>query len=83
MKVVHMTPFFLGFYYPDAVHAQKPKRIRTAFSPAQLIELERVFDRNKYVIGQERRALAIRLSLSETQVRILAVITPRWSKVKG
>ncbi|XP_067933278.1 homeotic protein empty spiracles-like [Watersipora subatra] len=48
----------------------KPKRIRTAFSPNQLVELEASFDNNPYVVGQERRDLAARLGLTETQVKV-------------
>ncbi len=48
--------------------ARKPKRIRTAFSPSQLLRLERAFDKNHYVVGAERKQLANSLSLSETQV---------------
>jgi len=47
---------------------RKPKRVRTAFSPAQLLHLERAFEQNRYVVGQERRQLAASLNLSETQV---------------
>ena len=50
--------------------ARKPKRIRTAFSPSQLLRLERAFEKNHYVVGAERKQLAGSLSLSETQVRI-------------
>lgn len=49
--------------------ARKPKRIRTAFSPSQLLRLERAFEKNHYVVGAERKQLANSLSLSETQVR--------------
>lgn len=48
--------------------AYKPKRIRTAFSPSQLVQLEAAFDNNPYVVGQERRDLASQLNLTETQV---------------
>lgn len=48
--------------------ARKPKRIRTAFSPSQLLRLERAFEKNHYVVGAERKQLATSLSLSETQV---------------
>lgn len=48
--------------------ARKPKRIRTAFSPSQLLRLERAFEKNHYVVGAERKQLAGSLSLSETQV---------------
>lgn len=49
--------------------ARKPKRIRTAFSPSQLLRLERAFEKNHYVVGAERKQLANSLNLSETQVR--------------
>ncbi|VDP20378.1 unnamed protein product, partial [Soboliphyme baturini] len=49
---------------------RKPKRNRTAFSPFQLVELERAFELNHYVIGGERKDLACRLQLSETQVKV-------------
>jgi len=51
------------------LHYRKPKRIRTAFSPTQLVRLEDAFDNNQYVVGQERKDLAASLSLTETQVR--------------
>lgn len=50
---------------------QKTKRIRTAFSPSQLVQLEKAFKQNHYVIGNERKVLAKQLALSETQVFIL------------
>ncbi|XP_037090963.1 homeotic protein empty spiracles-like [Pollicipes pollicipes] len=49
---------------------RKPKRIRTAFSPTQLLKLEHAFEKNHYVVGQERKQLAQTLSLSETQVKV-------------
>ncbi|CAJ0962749.1 unnamed protein product, partial [Mesorhabditis belari] len=49
---------------------RKSKRIRTAFSPAQLVQLEKAFESNHYVVGTERKQLASRLSLSETQVKV-------------
>lgn len=53
---------------------QKTKRVRTAFSPAQLIQLENAFKLNHYVIGNERKHLAKKLQLSETQVFFLIKI---------
>ncbi|CAH8487974.1 unnamed protein product [Schistosoma turkestanicum] len=50
--------------------SRKPKRIRTAFSPAQLFQLESAFEKNHYVIGQERKDLATDLNLTETQVKV-------------
>lgn len=49
---------------------RKPKRIRTAFAPLQLLELENAFEGNQYVVGSERKALAKTLNLTETQVKI-------------
>uniref|UniRef100_A0A915I378 Homeobox domain-containing protein n=1 Tax=Romanomermis culicivorax TaxID=13658 RepID=A0A915I378_ROMCU len=49
---------------------RKPKRIRTAFSPSQLLHLEHSFDRNHYVVGTERKDLAKSLGLSETQIHV-------------
>ncbi|WKX91614.1 hypothetical protein Q1695_009996 [Nippostrongylus brasiliensis] len=49
---------------------RKSKRIRTAFSPSQLLQLERAFEGNHYVVGTERKQLASRLALSETQVKV-------------
>lgn len=60
--------------------ARKPKRIRTAFSPSQLLRLERAFEKNHYVVGAERKQLAGSLSLSETQVSILL---PQLQEVGG
>lgn len=48
--------------------SRKPKRIRTAFSPSQLLRLERAFEKNHYVVGAERKQLASGLCLTETQV---------------
>ncbi|CAH8496636.1 unnamed protein product [Schistosoma mattheei] len=50
--------------------SRKPKRIRTAFSPAQLFQLESAFEKNHYVVGQERKDLATDLNLTETQVKV-------------
>ena len=58
----HLPEFLLPF--------RKPKRIRTAFSPSQLLKLEQAFEKNQYVVGAERKELAKNLNLSETQVRI-------------
>ncbi|ESO85041.1 hypothetical protein LOTGIDRAFT_58125, partial [Lottia gigantea] len=49
---------------------RKPKRNRTAFSPSQLLQLEQAFEKNHYVVGQERKGLASKLQLSETQVKV-------------
>ncbi|KAI9579176.1 hypothetical protein GQX74_014793 [Glossina fuscipes] len=49
---------------------RKPKRVRTAFSPTQLLKLEHAFEENHYVVGAERKQLAQGLSLTETQVKV-------------
>ncbi|TKR93826.1 hypothetical protein L596_008208 [Steinernema carpocapsae] len=49
---------------------RKNKRIRTAFSPSQLVHLEKAFESNHYVIGNERKQLAQKLALTETQVKV-------------
>ncbi|KAF3838825.1 hypothetical protein F7725_010593, partial [Dissostichus mawsoni] len=59
----------LGFY-PWVLRSRKPKRIRTAFSPSQLLRLERAFEKNHYVVGVERKQLASTLCLTETQVKV-------------
>lgn len=68
-------PQFFGHpLHPGAIPAflsplfRKPKRIRTAFSPNQLLKLEHAFEKNHYVVGAERKELARALNLSETQV---------------
>ena len=68
-------PQFSGAHiHPAAIPAflsplfRKPKRIRTAFSPNQLLKLEHAFEKNHYVVGAERKDLARTLNLSETQV---------------
>ena len=49
---------------------RKLKRIRTTFSPRQLLRLEEVFEKNQYAVGAERKELAKHLNISETQVGI-------------
>ncbi|KAK3723812.1 hypothetical protein QZH41_019486, partial [Actinostola sp. cb2023] len=35
------------------VACRRPKRIRTAFTPTQLLHLENAFDKNHYIVGTE------------------------------
>ncbi|KAK2573064.1 Homeobox protein EMX1 [Acropora cervicornis] len=49
---------------------QKQRRVRTAFTPFQLLCLETSFEKNHYVVGSERKQLASYLKLSETQVKV-------------
>ena len=70
---IHTPLFsFAGPQFPEfLLPFRKPKRIRTAFSPSQLLKLEHAFEKNQYVVGQERKELAKSLNLSETQVNWL------------
>ncbi|NXG98428.1 NKX32 protein, partial [Loxia leucoptera] len=56
----------------EAVAAPKPrkKRSRAAFSHAQVFELERRFNHQRYLSGPERADLAASLKLTETQGKI-------------
>lgn len=56
----------------------KKKRPRTAFTPAQIQELENEFDRSKYLSVAKRTSLSGRLGLTETQVRYL-LRSPGWA----
>ncbi|CAB3991644.1 Homeobox not2 [Paramuricea clavata] len=49
---------------------EKPKRIRTIFTPEQLERLEKEFAEQQYLVGIERRYLASTLRLTETQVKV-------------
>ncbi|XP_051835023.1 homeobox protein EMX1-like [Antechinus flavipes] len=70
------TPNFPGeIHSPESLllcgpFTRKPKRIRTAFSPSQLLRLERTFEKSHYVVGAERKQLANSLCLTETQVKV-------------
>ncbi|UJR14252.1 hypothetical protein I4U23_001243 [Adineta vaga] len=49
---------------------RKPKRNRTAFTPSQLLKLENAFEKNHYIVGQERKDLAKHLNLPEARVKV-------------
>lgn len=55
---------------PESQDTTKRKRIRAAFSAGQVYELERIFDRQKYLSAPERAELSKALKLSEQQVKI-------------
>uniref|UniRef100_A0A8C7DTS3 Homeobox protein Nkx-3.2 n=1 Tax=Oncorhynchus kisutch TaxID=8019 RepID=A0A8C7DTS3_ONCKI len=55
---------------PSDQPKQRKKRSRAAFSHAQVFELERRFNRQRYLSGPERADLAASLKLTETQVKI-------------
>merc|ERR1711936_678092 len=72
-----LYPWFISRRFPGGPHLpefllpfRKPKRIRTAFSPSQLLKLEQAFEKNQYVVGAERKELAKHLNLSETQAKV-------------
>jgi hypothetical protein len=53
------------------IHSKsKFKRIRTIFTNEQLERLEAVFEKQQYMVGNERLYLAKQLHLSETQVKV-------------
>ncbi|XP_078421352.1 homeobox protein Nkx-3.1-like [Cetorhinus maximus] len=55
---------------PRAPRNPRKKRSRAAFSHAQVLELERRFDTQRYLSAPERADLAGTLKLTETQVKI-------------
>lgn len=70
--VTSLTEILYFFFYLSdyLIPFRKSKRVRTAFSPSQLLKLEHAFESNHYVVGAERKQLAQNLNLSETQVII-------------
>uniref|UniRef100_A0A2I3GCT1 Empty spiracles homeobox 2 n=1 Tax=Nomascus leucogenys TaxID=61853 RepID=A0A2I3GCT1_NOMLE len=68
--LIHRTCHVAELFLLHNALARKPKRIRTAFSPSQLLRLEHAFEKNHYVVGAERKQLAHSLSLTETQVKV-------------
>uniref|UniRef100_A0A3B3SRA0 BarH-like homeobox 2 n=1 Tax=Paramormyrops kingsleyae TaxID=1676925 RepID=A0A3B3SRA0_9TELE len=51
------------------IRSKKPRKARTAFSDHQLNQLERSFERQKYLSVQDRMDLAAALGLTDTQVK--------------
>ncbi|KAK6051927.1 homeobox domain protein [Cooperia oncophora] len=56
--------------FPMKLDLERPKRPRTTFSEEQLRLLEEAFQENGYLTGETRMALAARLGLSDTQVKV-------------
>jgi len=50
--------------------SDEPKRLRTAYTSMQLMELEKEFGINKYLCRPRRIDLATRLQLTERQIKI-------------
>ncbi len=48
---------------------KKPRKARTAFTDHQLAQLERSFERQKYLSVQDRMELAASLNITDTQVK--------------
>ena len=48
---------------------RKPRKARTAFTDSQLQNLEKAFDKQKYLSVQDRQELAAKLNLTDTQVK--------------
>lgn len=62
--------FSFSLFCKGFVACRRPKRIRTAFTPTQLLHLENAFEKNHYIVGTERKQLASFLNLSETQIKV-------------
>ena len=65
-----MSPEASSHSDPESQDTTKRKRIRAAFTAGQVYELERIFDRQKYLSAPERAELSKALKLSEQQVKI-------------
>lgn len=82
LQTVQNFVFKLKFYYfideqvvretaaETSTTTTSGKRSRTAFTPIQLLVLETAFEKNHYVVGLERKQLAVYLKLTEQQVKV-------------
>ena len=63
---------------------KRNKRKRTIFTTDQLDRLENEFQLQQYVVGQERKYLAVELGLNEIQVKVwFQNRRIKWRKQKG
>uniref|UniRef100_A0A6Q2X4V4 Homeobox domain-containing protein n=1 Tax=Esox lucius TaxID=8010 RepID=A0A6Q2X4V4_ESOLU len=58
------------------------RRLRTKFTTDQISRLERTFNKHKYLGATQRRKIAEKLKLSETQVRVKTWFQNRRMKLK-
>ena len=54
----------------ENMEMRRNKRKRTIFTAEQLDRLEHEFQQQQYVVGQERKYLAVELGLNEIQVKV-------------
>ena len=59
---------FTGCEEPSPVQGRSSK-LRSSFSVGQVMQLERVFERQKYLGSRDRERLAEQLQMTETQVK--------------
>ncbi len=67
--IIHLEELIILFFLIDKNNSMGSKRARTAYTSAQLVELEKEFLYNKYLNRPRRIELAQTLSLTERQVR--------------
>ena len=68
-------------FVPASLDLDRPKRPRTTFTPKQLQILKLEFTQNRFVTDTRRRALALVLKLTETQVLCLTQMEKKKRKL--